>query len=386
MSITRTILAAAGVLTPAVTREVVLIHAADEVPIYSALMSQGLEQVTPNERFEWASASMEARRTQIDNGGAAYDGTTTVLTVDSSAPFYVDAVVRAEATGEIMIVTVINSATQITVVRGVGSAEGGVAGAAGSVANNAWLMVVGNARKEGSGLSTARGIAPSLDYNWCQIFRRTLKLTGTAASSSTLTEDERNRQRAKELEEITRDMELAFIGGQRSQTTIGAERHTTTGGFTRYIQTNVDNVAGAMSKTRLNAAMAMAWAGGGPSIKWGFGGLTFCDAVDTIFDGKLRVSSPETAPGIIVRAVPTRYGQLNLITHRLMVGDLAGSCLVIDPSVVQLRFMADRQLQLRQDVQNKGDDAVIDEWMAHVGLEVGPEKRHGIIKGVTGAA
>lgn len=387
--ITRAVLAAAGVLTPDIATRVTLVHGAEEVPIYAALLGAWDGTFAKERKVEWAKRAMDGRTAAINGGG--FDNTTTLLTFVSTANLFVNAVIRSDATGEVAIVTVLNSGTQATVVRGWGAADGGVAAANGSVANGVVWRVIGDARGEGAATPAERKNDMTKDYNFDQIFRQNIGITGTADALGTITNHEFLDQKVARTRECLRSIEYAMMRGRRSLTQVGNEMVGTMGGIETYCVTNVDNVGGAMSRARMRTAFAKAWSVGGSPVKWGFAGDTFCAAVDEIFESKLQTRSGETVPGLIVSDVPVRGGLLKLVKAPLMT---TGNCVIIDPAVAKLRPMPKEQttgrdrgiLHERTNVQVPGTDGRSDELFSNLTVAWGPEEFHALITGVTGAA
>lgn len=372
-----------GVLDRDVTEEIILNVAAADMPLYAAIVGAGQRSETMTQKFEWQSADLAARRTQVN--GAGFDQNTTAITVDSGAIFYANCMVLAEATGEVMFCrSVVGNV--ITVVRGVGTI---VAASAGSVADNAFLRNCGPAMVEGSDLPSARHVGSSLASNWVQTLRKPVELSGRLGASATLTENERARQRQSVFAELERDIEHAIVFGAADGDTTDASGviATSTGGILQSITTKIDNVGGAMSLSRFHTFADLAFEFGSPE-KWMLCGSTVLGAIHDLYLGKLEVRSAEGAAGLKLRSVLTPYGTLNLLHHRQFTGSYAGYGVVVDPAQVEVRYMAgDRGLpHLREDVRRDGKDAIVDEWFAELGLQWGSEKHHAVMKGVTGAA
>lgn len=374
----------ANVLTRDMTREVILVQAADLTPIYASMTALGRVRKTMSEKFEWSTDSHKARRTQIDNGGAAYDGATTTLTVDDSSVFYPDCHILCEATGEVMHCLTIASATSITVRRGVGAV---VAGAAGSVANNAYLTNIGPANGEGAILPDARGSAPTPEYNYVQTFRQVIEMSGRKQRIGTLTEDELPRQRKKKFEELLQDFEHSALFGARDNDTVGinGRRVTSAGGALQFV-TNVDNVGGTMTMSRFKNTFCEKAFAYGSREKVMFAGNELVGTIQALGEGKLVTRAGETALGLVITEVPTPWGILKVVPHRGMVGIYAQCGLVLDLAEVEIRHTEGGLPYLKPDQQAKGQDSVAEEWFAEQGWEWGQLAAHYWLKGVTGPA
>jgi hypothetical protein len=371
-----------GALERDVTREIIFTRMPLETPIYSWLMGSGSTGKATAEKKEWYTEGFAARRTAINNGGAAYDANTTSIVVDAGSTFYPNSLLYAEATGEVMLVTAVSTHT-LTVVRGLGS----VAAHANSVANDAAVLNIGQASGEGASLYTARITDRVQNVNYVQTIRHSISLSGRLDRVGKLTGDERAQRREKKFREHLQDIEHALIFGQadESSTDANSQRVSTMGGFKGAISTNVSNIGGAMSEAEWYAFCAKAFAYGSGE-KTLFAGSTLIEAVHTHHKG--RVQNPSTSPvaGLTLERVLTPYGALNLVYNRRFSDTLAGAGIVVDAASARLLFsMKDGETHLNENVQTPGQDAFTDEWFTELTLEWGDEKDHAYIYGVTGA-
>lgn len=108
--------------------------------------------------------------------GAIADGTTTVFTVQSTADIVVGDELRADTTGEIVLVTSVPSSTQLVVQRGVGTV------AAAAIGDTVSLYQIGNAFEEGSVRPQAVAIIATRYVNYTQIFRNSWAVSKTLAA------------------------------------------------------------------------------------------------------------------------------------------------------------------------------------------------------------
>lgn len=156
---------------------------------------------------------------------AVPDATTNTFTVVSTTNVLPGMLMRAQSTGEVVIVNQVLSATQVLVGRGIGS----TAGAIGSGVN---LYQTGNAYEESSIRPNALQINPVRITNFTQIFRNTWALSGSAqatqviAGESTVAE---NRQDCMAFHAA--DIEKALFFGTKSQGTRNGQPFRTMDGL-----------------------------------------------------------------------------------------------------------------------------------------------------------
>jgi hypothetical protein len=379
-----------GQIDPDIASQLTILNT-EKNPILSTLfLSRPDRQViTGDEQFRWYKQGLPARRTQINNGGAAYDGTTTTIVVDDGSVFEPGSLIFAEATNERMFVQAV-AGNSLTVVRGVGAP----AAAAGSVANDAWLRNIGFAAGEGSSSPNAKHASATEQKNYVQTFRKSVEITGRASAMATKTQDQRAFQRQLKFEEFLQDHENALIYGAAADTGVvdsDGRKVTTTGGFIEAIVTNVDNVGGTMTRSRFEQFCEMAF-GYGSGLKTGFSGNTVIDTIASFFRPNEVNTTRDPIVGLRITEVRTQYGDLRMVYHRGFKPLLAGQMLVVDQDDPLLALMhtnapnRDGRPHLNEDIEDAGDDTAKDEWFSEVGLRWGTEENHAILKGVTGAA
>lgn len=108
--------------------------------------------------------------------GAIADGVVTLFTVVSTADLVIGDLLRADTTGEVVLVTSVPSATQLVVQRGVGTV------AAAAIADTVSLYSIGNAFEEGSIRPQAVAIIAVRYVNYTQIFRNSWAVSKTLAA------------------------------------------------------------------------------------------------------------------------------------------------------------------------------------------------------------
>lgn len=359
-----------------------------------------MTEVTRNEKFEWRDAGLIGRTDAVNNGGAAYDDTTTAIVVDTSSVFPVGSLVLCDATGEIMYVTAVNSGSHtLTVVRGVGSANGGVAAAAGSVANNAVLRHIGFAKGEGAGAGSTQAHSLGTAWNFVQEFHRTVQASARAMSEAAKTEEVMLLERQLMLQEMLDDIENAILFGSRMATADASSRRVTTmHGVYNALTTNVYNPAGTVTLTNVEESFFRpAFEAGGSDIRHLFAGNTVLAACDAHYASQINRQRDENARRF-VKVIETRYGIVHLHREMQLVGSRVGEGVLLDldggavkvrhwPQVAAGKRPAfDGLPTLMQNLGNNDASAVTDEWVAMLGLQWGSEAVHARIKGVTGAA
>jgi hypothetical protein len=376
-----------GQVSPERTDEVILVQSPHLSPLYALLIAAGTIMMTPTQEFQWYTDSHAPRRTQIDNGSTAYTNATTDLVVDANTAnrFYPGCLILAEATGEVMYCRAINTSTHtITVVRGVGSV---IAASAPSVANDVFLANIGSAEAEGAPAAADRYVAKARVSNFVQTFEQSVELSWRVNDSTLDTQAERLVQRAKKLQEIQQDIEQSIIYGAADFDTTDAtgRRVTSTAGLRQAITTNVTNQGGTMNMAAFDQfCIERAFALGTGSTKIMACGSTVLRTIHTLYKGSYRIVNGERAVGLQITELVTPKGRLMVVPHD---GIAVGSALIVDPAQARLRYHGPNgRLRVEENIQNTGDKAVKDRWIATLGLEYGTEQAHAWLNGVTGPA
>lgn len=198
---------------------------------------------------------------QMVLNGAIADGTIIVFTVTTTANLLPGMLMRAQSTGEVVIINSVLNGTQVSVNRGVGTV------AAAAVADTVAFYQVGNAFEESSIRPNALQIAPVRITNYTQIFRNTWALSGSAQATQVIageTTVAENRQDCAAFHAA--DIEKALFFGQKSQGTRNGQPFRTMDGLinilsnltyypSSYAAVNTTTAGGTTNFTQLEAAL-----------------------------------------------------------------------------------------------------------------------------------
>lgn len=153
----------------------------------------------------------------------------TVFTVASTADVLPGMLMRAESTGEVVIINSVLSATQVSVTRGVGST-------AAAIADNVNLYQIGNAFEESSIRPNALQINPVRITNYTQIFRNTWALSGSAQATQVIAGETTVAENRMDCAAFhAADIEKALFFGTKSQGTRNGQPFRTMDGLRNII-------------------------------------------------------------------------------------------------------------------------------------------------------
>lgn len=339
---------------------------------------------TGNPEYKWLEGEMKPRFDAVDTT----TGTGTAVRVDNAAKFSNGDTVKVTRTGEVMLVTAVNTGTNtLTVTRGIGAA-------AVALADNDELLIIGSAQPEGDGARVPRSINPVEVKNYTQIFRDPFASTETSRHSESQTRtSDWNRTAAETGKEHKKSMEEAYWYGRPSEALSGGANGQplrTTGGALHYIATNVTDVGGAMTEAELWAALSPMYRFASKN-KVGFGSMLALDVINGFPRGKLDLvqADRDRTYGLDVRTLVHAHGTLQLVTNLMFEGSKYGGYLaVLDMSMIRRRYLANRDVgsrdtHIRTNIQAPDVDARMDEYLSECGLEFGQERAHGLITGIT---
>jgi len=331
-------------------------------------------------------------QTVFINFGAGYGTTDTTFVIDDSLGadpgqlFRRGHLLMNMRTKEHVKVTADQAAgTGVTVQRAYGET------AAAAINNNDELRCVGNVNEEGGPVPSAILYPPTAKFNYCQIFRTSLNVTGTALNTHLRTEEAKQQAKIEALELQSIEMEKAFLWGERFETTgPSGKKERTTRGIARWIAADAPGNDVPTSGSALDEAELLAFLEPvfryGSTEKLALCGSTALKVLTQIAkDGSQLNMEPgaERVYGIRLKRYVTAFGDLLVKMHPLFneYDDWRKTMLVLDPR--QLRYRYIRDLQYLTNRQNPGDDAVIDEFLVECGLEVHHAESFGILRDIS---
>ena len=175
--------------------------------------------------------------------------------------FMVGDVFKEIQTGEFVQVTAILGNT-ISIARGFG----GTVAATINVGDN--LFMISSAALEGADVSTDISRGRIRNFNYTQIFKKDVIISGTIQAVTELggITDEMDYQKTNRLREALRDLEKAAINGVLSGNSLGsATAYRTMNGIWNQLTTNSYSVA-TLTESWLNTAIQAAWENGATDL------------------------------------------------------------------------------------------------------------------------
>jgi len=351
-----------------------------------ALTAAMKSKSTDDPEFAWWAKDVD--NFVYNLGGAINNAVTTIPLVKGGLMLKPGDTLRINSTGEVLRVTVITSDTSIEVQRAFGPG-GHPSGTAAAALNNAAVIYVGSAYREGAPRSIGTSRSPTKFSNFTQIFRTPIEMTRTAMQTKLRTGDGWAENKKDALDKHAIGIERAFFFGAKRETLENNQPLRTTGGFLDFIPVgNQQDVGATTDMDELEALMPRIFAYGS-SEKLAWGSINSLMIINSIVrkNAHYQLVQGEKEFGINVTKLVTPAGVLTFMEHPLF--NIAGGGLEKDVIVMDTADMRYRYLQdtiLRKDIQNPGDDGKCDEYLTEAGLEVTNPENFFWVKNLTAAA
>lgn len=361
-----------------------------------ALTSQMRKESTDDPEFNWFEKRLDVRRLSVAPTGA--NSTDTTVTVAADAKVVVaKTMLYVESTGEILLVTTDpTSDTALTVSRGFARTT------AGNIPAKAQLLVIGTAFEEGSLAPTGQAYDPFKRYNYTQIFRRTLEITGTAAKTKLRTGDAVKEAKREALEYISIDIERSMWFSNRSQDTFEGKPRRTMGGVLS--QLPASNIFDA-SKNKFADGVDYDTLEGWIKDLFKFGSqekMVFCGDQALLTIQRIIRNAPSSTwtwtpqtkeYGMNVTRLVTPFGTLVFKTcplfNQSVSADLTGAtpsygfdsyAFVLDMARVKYVYMDGRDLKYEPNLTAVGLDGEKSGYIAECSIKLEQLENHGLIK------
>lgn len=334
----------------------------------------------------------------VNLDAAVADGVATTFTVASTANIVPGMILRAQSTGECVIVNTVPSSTSITVTRGVGTV------AAAAIANDVNLYQVGNAFEEGSTRPSAVSIQAVRVTNLTQIFRNSWALTDTARATQVIAGDTNVAESRAECAAFHAvDIEKSLFFGQKFSGTRNSQPFRTMDGLINQVTinaaANVNTAAATTNYTQLEALLDLCF-NTVTDPKVANERVLFCGGaakrvLNNIgrLNGTYQLVDGQTSYGLQFSSFKTSRGTFRMIEHPLFNSntDWAKMAVAVDLSSFNLAYLGDRKTVSSeygtsgQAIEN-GIDAVGGSLTTELTCLVKNPAANAVIYGLTAAA
>ena len=356
---------------------------------------------TGNIKHSWLEDELQPEIDTVNEPTTGYDSAATGIIVDNYLRFAPWDIVRHNATGEAMLVTAVTS-SYITVVRDYG--QGGTPGytaRADTVADGAYLTIIGNAAEQGAALPTLKSTLEVEIYNYCQDQRTPFGMSEIVAASALHGEQDWPFQQRKKGIEHMRKVEYQNIWGMpqvggRALYSSGIVP-ATAGGIHHYI-TNTTTGTGSsriVSQAEITQAEFLSFI----EAAFEFGSaqkVMFCppllrSALDFWGISKLQTFSEKTLYGMKVAQWVSAHGTIIFVTHKMLKdpgSDGAYAFLLDMKNIKNITFsnIGSTRLRILKPYEADGTTAKKAEFQTISCIEPKQAKTHAVLYSMTSFA
>ena len=335
---------------------------------------------------------------------AVADAVATTFTVASTANLLPGMLMRAESTGEIVIINQVLSTTQVLVGRGIGTT-------AAAIADNVNFYQVGNAFEESSIRPNALQHNPVRITNLTQIFRNTWALSGSAQATQVIAGESLEAENRQDCAAFhAADIEKALFFSAKSQGIRNGQPFRTMDGLLSivgnisyyppsYAAVNVYTAAATTNYTQLEAMLDPVFnqvtdpkAGNERVLFVGSEARKVLNNIGRV-NATYNLSDGATSYGLQFARFKIARGGFNMVEHPLFNSnsDWSKMAVAVDLSTFKLAYLGGRKTkreefnQQGQAVDN-GIDAVGGSLLTEVTCVVRNPPANAWIKGLTAAA
>ena len=325
-------------------------------------------------------------RTIVVNGALNSSATTLTFDNDSDDEGFIvkGTVIHNHTTGENLLVTADanTSANTVAISRGFGGST------AAAVADDEVLSIAGFADQEGGTAPTAISFDPTTDYNYTQIFKTAVQVTGTLQNTYLRTGDKEQEQLTKALKLHMGDIERAFFFGTRAEANGSTASPTRSTGGLMSLITNITDCASAtattnkMTEKEFDRFLVEDIFAFGSNEKIAFAGPRCISNMMEIGKNRWQPTQIDNAYGVAFTRYTTFAGDLLVYMHPMFrqISALSQEMIILDMNHLNYRYMNGRDTQLIRDVQSNDFDGVKHMYMSECGLEMTHSKVHHRIK------
>ncbi len=263
---------------------------------------------------------------------------------------------------------------------GTGFIAGTAIGTQVSAQTGAELYMIGNANAEFATMNEIKIPQLSSLFNYTQIFRTPIGISGTEDATDHYGGPERARLRKKFGIEHARKIEAAHFFGIRSI----SSTTRTMNGLQSWITTNVSTTGASLTEVAWQTFLVAGFRYGSER-KVAFCSPLAAAAIEGFARGRFQVrnDAENTTFGISMKTYISGQGTVDLITHKDWNDSATYGGYVI---LVDMDAVADRPLRntrLRPDIQYPDADGFKDEYLTETTNQCIWEPRHSVLTGVT---
>lgn len=350
-----------------------------ETPLLNALGDPMREATSTH--HEWLEDELLPNKDAVNDSTFTDPDVDTDFVVDHGSRFRVGDQIQIEGSGELMLVTGINTNT-LTVIRGYAGTI------AEDLADNQLINILGNAALEGADKPSTRFTNRIRCGNFTQIFTAAVEVSGTDVAASQLgLADEMDYQKQERLRELVRDLENTVInGGQPVSNPEGSGSvRRSMKGVIQHLATNVFYTGDSgfptgndLDEAKINFALRQIWENSNGNVDLIVVGGFQKRKINSFCADSRAYGANDTTFTDMISIYESDFGVCRIITTRWMPQD---AVLLLDSSRLNVLPLAGRSFCFKP-LASSGDYEC-GELIGEYTLELRNEAAHGLIRDLT---
>jgi len=291
------------------------------------------------------------------------------------------------ATGQQYAVVTINSASELVL-----APNQGGSGYSTQVDSGAKLQIMAGSADDGASAGDGISGEPAQKLNYMQIHRTPYSISRRAKNGRVYGPDELGRMHEKNLVQHNQEIEKALLFNMLDAGSEGS-RVAQTGGLWNWVTSLVETVSGDFTEQTFNNwVKATKYYNQNSEPVYIFGEY-ICDHLNAWAADRVQTRPEDKVGGIsIKRWKAGTGGEIKFVEHGMLTtayeagGTWAGYGFAVNMEHLKLALYADSRVAKHTQIgsyEKNGIDGEKWEYLTDFGVWVGPERRHGIIKGVS---
>jgi hypothetical protein len=337
------------------------------------------------EIVEWLESEIMPRVSAMAASATSAESSVTVTTGEGNTIFRAGHVVRNMESGEGWLVTS-TSANSIGITRSWGGT------AAASSTSAAKLMIVGNASAQGASSGASHIVQKVRGFNYIQDQRNPLWFSDFETAIELYGGREPGEELVQKGIEHARSEENSYFWGARDfNASASPGPMGSCGGLVEFVTTHITNASGALTPAEFDTFIEGPFSYGSQN-KVLFASPKVANVLSQMLRDVWQPSSvSDRTFGAKVNAfISGTYGWSIPIVVKREWADLDATgtnygtwAFLVDMDNVRRRYLRGLNTHIRRNIEEPSSTAEVHEYRTAFSLEIGQEKTHGILKGVT---
>lgn len=358
------------------------------------LISKKMGKVTSIQpKHSWLEDELRPEKDRI-NWSTAIASVDTAITVDNYKYYAAGDLWQVFDSYEIMLVVSASSDGIVNFTRNWPGVSSGETGFPVALADNDWLIRLGNVNEEGATAPTPKTTQETQVDNYTQIFRTVFDLTETELNSLMHGDQDLPYQTRKKAIEHAREYEHSFIWGiPRVTTGTNGKSMRGMGGIWWYLKENAPS-ANIVSQAEITKAEFLEFIRNGfrygSRNKMFFAAPLILSAIESWGLADLQTRSSDKTFGINIANWTSPHGEIAIVNHKMLEGPEPGTAgawgFLLDMEKIKYAPLRNRDTKLLTNRQAPDADKYTAEYLTEASMEIKTPAAHAVLYNVTSFA